>query len=606
KAGEIRDVLMSAELIELASVQCLLTMAQDVTVRKETETALRESEAFSRAIIACSPIALYSIDLEGNVLSWNASTERIFGWTADEVIGRPLPIIPADKKDEFDVLRARLLDGQDFFDKELVRQRKDGSLFDVRLSTAPIYDADGNIIGIMAALEDIAAEKRREAEILATQAELQRLLAEAEQTRLALISVVEDQKRTEEALAAERTLLRTLVDHLPDAIYTKDAAGCKTLANPTDVRNIGAASEAEVLGKTDFELFPRELAERYHADDLHVLQTGQPILNREERITRPDGKLGWQLTSKAPLHDSAGKVVGLVGIGYDITERKQIEQKLQDYAERLEELVAERTRALEEAQERLLHQTRLATLGQIAGSIAHELRTPLGAIRNAVYLINMLRGSSDETLEEAIDILNQEVATSDRVITSLLNFARPQRPQRHLLEVGPLVECMVQRLQPPPTVQLEIHVDGDLSPVIADATHLEQMFGNLLLNAIQAMPEGGQLSVRAEQRAALPEIAPPGFIPEHAADANAGWIVVSIGDTGIGIPPENLEHVFEPLFTTKATGIGLGLALVKLLIQANGGGIAVTSVPGEGTTFGIYLPVAGMSDENINAKTPRR
>ncbi len=401
-------------------------------------------------------------------------------------------------------------------------------------------------------------------------------------------------------LEAERTLLRTLVDHLPIAVYVKDAAGRKTLSNPVDVRNIGANSEADVLGKTDFELFPPDLAASYHADDMTVIEEGQPVLNREEMITRPGGGRGWQSTSKVPVRNSAGEIVGLVGIGYDITERRQAALVLQQYAQQLEAMVAERTRALQEAQERLLRQTRLATLGQIAGSIAHELRTPLGAIKNAAYLINMLREPSDETLQEAIAILNQEVANADRIITSLLTFARPQQAHRQLLEVGPLLERAARHLQPPPNVQIELRIAGDLPPVIADATHLQQALSNLFLNALQAMPEGGRLTVRAEHCAALPKIEPPGFPPAHAADGEAGWIVISVGDTGVGIPPENLERIFEPLFTTKTTGIGLGLPLVKLLIQANGGGLAVASLPGEGTTFDIYLPVAGMSDENIN------
>jgi len=598
----LREALTQAN----QSHRALLGVLED---QKEIEAALARTERIYRQAITQAGGVPYQRDYNSDNYSFlGEGIEKLTGYTAAELTGplftsrlRQVESYGAHK-DLPHAERVRLSRQgviKEWREDNLF-ERKDGSLVWLADHSVPVYDESGDVAGALGILLDITEDKRREAESLATQAELQRLLAEAERARLALLSVVEDQKRAEAALAAERTLLRTLVDHLPDSVYVKDTAGRKTLANPVDVRNTGAASEVEVLGKTDFELYPPELAERYHADDLYVFETGQPVLDREERITRPDGAQGWQLTSKVPLHDSAGQVVGLVGIGHDITERKQAAQELQNYADRLQDLVAERTRALEEAQERLLRQTRLATLGQIAGSIAHELRTPLGAIKNAAYLINMLQGASGETLEEALDILNQEVANSDRIITSLLNFARPQRPRQQLLEVGPLVERAARHLQPPPEVQVEAHVDGALSPVIADATHLEQALGNLLLNALQAMPEGGRLTVCAEQRASLPDIEPPGFLPEHATDAGAGWIVVSVGDTGVGIPPENLEHLFEPLFTTKTTGIGLGLALVKLLVQANGGGIAVSSAPGEGTTFDIYLPVAGMSDANIN------
>lgn len=116
-----------------------------------------------------------------------------------------------------------------------------------------------------------------------------------------------------------------LLDNLPDSVYVKDLAGRKTLANPADIRKMGVASAAEALGKTDFEVFPPDLAAIFDADDQHVIQTGQPVLNREERFILPDGSQGWQLTAKVPLRDRAGQVIGLIGIGHDITERKQAE-----------------------------------------------------------------------------------------------------------------------------------------------------------------------------------------------------------------------------------------------------------------------------------------
>jgi PAS domain S-box-containing protein len=142
-------------------------------------------------------------------------------------------------------------------------------------------------------------------------------------------------KRAEDSLVAERTLLRTLIDHLPDTIYVKDAACRKTLANPVDVRNIGASSEAEVLGKTDFDFYPHELAAAFYADDQSVIQSGRPMLNREEMITLPDRTIGWQVTSKVPLRDSTSQVIGLIGIGHDITERKRAEQERESLIEEL-------------------------------------------------------------------------------------------------------------------------------------------------------------------------------------------------------------------------------------------------------------------------------
>jgi len=210
-------------------------------------------------------------------------------------------------------------------------------------------------------LYDLAQQEL--AERKQAEAALREALEQANEARRALLSVIEDHKRTEEALAAERALLRTLVDHLPIAVYTKDTAGRKTLSNPADVRYIGATSEAEVLGKTDFDLYSPELAEPFYADDMHVIASRQPILNREEMMQLPDGAHGWQLTSKIPLRDSAGQIIGLVGIGYDITERKQAEAEVRRLNEELEDRIAQRTAELAQTSERLELATRAANIG---------------------------------------------------------------------------------------------------------------------------------------------------------------------------------------------------------------------------------------------------
>ena len=152
---------------------------------------------------------------------------------------------------------------------------------------------------------------------------------------LNITSAGQEMIRQKEVLANERALLRTLVDHLPVSVYLKDIAARKTLANPVDLRNLGAASEAEALGKMDSDFFPPGQAAGYYANDLQVMQTGLPLLNHEEKATRPDGSTRWLLTSKVPLTDAAGKVIGLAGIGLDITERKQMDAALRESEDRL-------------------------------------------------------------------------------------------------------------------------------------------------------------------------------------------------------------------------------------------------------------------------------
>ncbi len=588
KDGHLFWVEVSIRFAVIGGHNRFVVIVHDITERKEAERKIRESEETYRNLFQNAQVGLFRTRIsDGKILESNEQLARMFGYDSrEEFIAEYVTsqnyVDPGTRERMLHELQANGMI-QNF---EARFYRKDGSIFWAQYS-AKIYPEKGWIEGVA---EDITARKEAEEQLRAA-------LAEAEQARRTLLSVIEDQKRAEEALAAERSLLRTLVDHLPDAVYIKDAATRKTLANPADVRNIGAASEAEVLGKTDFELFPPELAEAYYADDRRVLETGEAVLNREERITRPDGTLGWQLTSKVPLRDEAGRIIGLIGIGHDITARKQAEQLLHLYAEQLEAMVAARTRALEEAQERLLRQERLATLGQLAGGIAHELRTPLGAIKNAAYLIKLIlepqamAPNADPALREALDILNREVGTADRIITSLLSFAHPQQPAHQLIDVSQVVMQVLAHADIPPQVAVHRQIDKNLPTILADAGQLEQVFGNLISNAVQAMPGGGQLTVRVERRAALPDIAPPGFATNPPNGTAASWVAVTIADTGVGIPPENLPHIFEPLFTTKARGIGLGLPIVKLLAQANGGSITLSSIPGQGTTFETFWPV---------------
>ncbi len=694
---------------------------EDITARKRAEEALIASEVRYRRLFEAARDGILILDAEtGVIVDANPFLGELLGYSSATFLGQKVWELGFFKDIAANEVKFLELQQKKYARYEhLPLETADGRRIDVEF-VSNVYLVDHKKV-VQCNIRDITERKRQEAQTLAAQAELQRLWAEAEQSRRALLSVVEDHRRTEEALAVERSLLRTLVEHLPDAVYVKDAAGRKTLSNPADFHNMGADSEAEVLGKTDFELFPRDLAEAFYADDQHVLQTGQPILNREEGITRSDGTRGRQLTSKIPVRDGAGQVIGLVGIGHDITERKQAEEivrwagqryrslfeeaplmyiitrsqeggpiiadcnraftdtlgytrdevigrpladlytpesraalleggyqqamgdgvgveerrlvardghvieiiltalpetdtqghvtgtramfvdvterkraeeVIKAYSEKLEQRVAERTRSLEEAQERLLRQERLTVLGQVAGGIAHDLRTPLGAIKNAAYLLNLLCESPDAEVKEALDILDQEVNTSDRIITSLLNFTRPQRPAWQVVKVDQVIEHALRRVHMPPNVQIERRI-ADVPTILADAGQLEQVFDNLILNAVQAMPDGGRLVIQAQPASTFPTSVDAGFMPVSQDNAEvAGWIVVSIADSGTGITPEHLARLFEPLFTTKSTGMGLGLALVKLLTQANGGGIAVHSEPGKGSTFNVYLPVA--------------
>jgi signal transduction histidine kinase len=260
---------------------------------------------------------------------------------------------------------------------------------------------------------------------------------------------------------------------------------------------------------------------------------------------------------------------------------------LQRYSERLEEMVAERTRELYAAQDRLVRQEKLATLGQLAGGVGHELRNPLGAIKNAAYFLKLALNEPDPEVQETLGILDREVATAERIVGSLLNFARPSAPVPRPVDINAAVREALARTTLPGAIEVAVQLDETLPAIQADPDQLGMVLGNLLRNAVQAMPGGGRLSVTTRQ--ALPPSSSP---PLSGEGAGVRSVAVSIADTGTGISEKDLPKLFEPLFTTKAKGIGLGLALSKMLVEGHGGRIEVESEVGKGSTFSVTLPVS--------------
>jgi len=255
------------------------------------------------------------------------------------------------------------------------------------------------------------------------------------------------------------------------------------------------------------------------------------------------------------------------------TARRLAEEELRKHHDHLEELVQERTRELEEAQEELVRKERLAVLGQLAGGVSHELRNPLGAIKNAAYLINMVIEHPEPEVKESLEMINREVAKSDRIITSILDYARPKPPAVQAVNVNQLLGDALSPGIVPDNIETVIRLDESLPLVMADPEQMARVFSNLILNAVQAMPEGGRLTVSSA-----------------AADDK---VAVSVEDSGAGIPKENLDKIFEPLFSTRAKGIGLGLAIARDMMERNGGNIEVHSEEGKGSTFTVKLPLAG-------------
>jgi len=391
------------------------------------------------------------------------------------------------------------------------------------------------------------------------------------------IELEKERKRAEEALRESDRRFRDVAENALEWIWEVDANGKYTYASPVVEKILGYKPE-EVLKKHFYDLFHPEDREELKKAAFEVFGKKQSFHEFTNRNVNKNGKTVWLSTSGVPTLDEKGNLLGYRGADIDITERKRAEEALKEYSEHLEEMVEERTKELREAQEELVRKEKLAVLGQLAGGVGHELRNPLGVISNAIYYLQTTLLDADETTKEYLEIIRSEVHNSGKIVSDLLDFSRARPAEREAIAVSDLVAQVLEKQPPPEEVKVTTKIAPDLPPLFVDPRQIEQVLVNLVTNAYQAMPEGGRLTVKAK--------------------GEKGQAYISVSDTGCGISKENMKMLFEPLFTTKARGIGLGLAISKNLVEVNGGSIEVespspplrTGQEGKGSTFTVILP----------------
>lgn len=266
---------------------------------------------------------------------------------------------------------------------------------------------------------------------------------------------------------------------------------------------------------------------------------------------------------------------------------------LSDSFNHMAEELDNRTRELLQTQEELVRKEKLSILGQLSGSVGHELRNPLGVMSNAVYFLKLVLTEADETTKEYLGIIEKEIANSERIITDLLDFARTKTPQARGVTVRELVDHSLGRCAVPDRVAVSVEIPETLPLVRVDPHQMGQVLTNFITNAVQAMPEGGAVRICARQARGTRNEERENYLEPRTSNLgpDADFVEISISDTGVGITPEGMERLFQPLFTTKPKGVGLGLTVCRNLTEANGGRIGVASRLGEGTTFSLMLPV---------------
>jgi PAS domain S-box-containing protein len=387
-----------------------------------------------------------------------------------------------------------------------------------------------------------------------------------------------EQKRHEEVIAFEK-LARSILEQAIDVIVVCDESGVIVQASQA----AHELSGFNVLHRTFEEAFPLTFKDGTTLScsvDSHLpgafsvplCLKGHTVQNLEAQLQRPDGKTFDLLLSAGPLRDSQQRVLGCLFTLNDISERKRAEDALRQSEEKLR-------RQAQELEQQLIASGRLVSLGEITASMAHEFNNPLGIVMGFTQDLLSETDPSDPH-HRSLKIIDEESRRCEKIIQDLLQFARPKSTDLCPTDVKQVLEKTLglvanhlykQKIEA--VTQLEEH----LPKISADPQELEQVLVNLYLNAIDAMPDGGRLTVGAKASQGV-----PGIRQE-----------VTITETGFGISPEDLSKIFQPFFTArKKSGLGLGLPICDRIIKNHGGRIKVESQPGHGTTFEIYLPIA--------------
>ncbi len=413
-----------------------------------------------------------------------------------------------------------------------------------------------------------------------------------------------ERKSAERALRESEAFYQSLVENLPQYIYRKDMAGRFTFANRRFCTQLGK-TPAEVVGHTDLDFFPPELAEKYQADDRRVLAAGK-LFETVEEHTPTTGEKEYVQVVKTPVFNAQGRIVGTQGIFWDVTARVRGEERLKkahsDLARSREDLLRtlvdlQRSHSqIKEAQLQVIEMEKMHTIGQMAAGIAHEVKNPLAVIRMGVDFFSNSPESEAEPTSTIIKDMQDALHRADSIIMGLLDFSAPGKVELRPADLNMLLRSslnLVRHELKTPHISVQTEFCEHLPAVLVDANKIKQVFVNVLTNAVHAMPEGGTLTVRTYIKKLTPEEAKPspGARRTHEFRAGERVLVTEFDDTGTGIPEDKLGRVFEPFFTTKETGkgTGLGLTVTRKIVELHEGTIQLQNQPERGARATITL-----------------
>lgn len=516
---------------------------RDITRQKRADEKIRRVTAFLDSIVENIPNMIFVKDAkELRFILFNRAGEELLGYSRDEMLGKnDYDFFTKEQADFFtekdrDVLHAcRIAD----IPEEPI-QTKDKGVRILHTKKVPILNQRGEPAYLLGISEDITERKRRE-----------KLLRFSEER------------------------FRSLVEATSDWLWETDAQGMYTYASPK-VKDILGYEPSEVLGKTPMMLMPSAEAERMTKIMFQYFMDAKPFTAFENLNLHKEGREVVLETSGVPILDENGILTGYRGVDRDITKRKKTEMEKQILEDRLQR--AEKMEAL----------------GTLAGGVAHDLNNVLGVIVGYAELL-LTNADKSSLIIPQIEAIMKAGQRATAIVDDLLTLARRGVPNRQIINLNKIIAEVKQSpefknlLVYHPFIKVNIDVEPDLLNISGSSIHIAKTLLNLVLNAIEAMHKGGNVAIKTANRYLDKPI--QGYDEVREGD----YVVLSVSDTGEGIPTADLKRIFEPFYTKKVmgrSGTGLGLAVVWGTVKDHQGYINVQSEEGEGSTFTLYFPVA--------------
>jgi len=518
---------------------CKTDLENEVAGRKLAEAALRTSEQRWATTLASIGDAVIATDLLGKVMFMNGVAEELTGWTLSEASLRPVKEIfnivneqthvavedPISK-----VLEKGMVIGLANHTVLIRRNKTEVAIDD---SGAPIKDKDGKTTGVVLIFRDITGRKK-----------------------------------AEEAINRQASL----IDLSPDAIIVWILEGTITFWSKGAEKLYGW-TKTEAIGQTTHDLlktsFPKPLS------DIISQIRSRGKWSGELQHKAKDGRDLTVQSSWLAEREEQGEVKSILESNVDITERKRLQEKLEDSATQLEEYASQMEQLADERAKKLKDAERLAAIGATAGMVGHDIRNPLQSIIGDLYLVkedlvSLPQSEEKQSIKDSLEAIEKSVDYVNKIVADLQDFAKPLNPHIEETDLNTILKDLLFKNGIPDNIKLKVKIAKETQTLTTDPAYMKRILGNLISNAVQAMPDGGRLTINAT-----------------AKDDNT---IITVQDTGIGIPEDAKPRLFQPLFTTKSKGQGFGLSVVKRMTEALGGTVTFESETGKGTKFIIQIP----------------